>query len=194
MGLTRSEQMARIRGTNTSPELTLRRALWARGLRYRLHARTPAGKPDVVFSASRVAVFIDGCFWHGCPLHYARPRSREDFWSAKLVENVERDARQAGLLESAGWRVVRLWEHEVITELGHAVDRVEEAVRGGGCPWAAQRRVRRVTDIGGGLERREFVVLKAPAEVIEVADGPRVTAKARAVKKVAAPGSDEGPQ
>ncbi|RKI15392.1 very short patch repair endonuclease [Corallococcus sp. AB030] len=189
MGLSRSEQMARIRGTNTSPELTLRRALWARGLRYRLHERTPAGRPDVVFSASRVAVFIDGCFWHGCPLHYARPRSREEFWSAKLVENVERDARQAVLLEAAGWQVVRLWEHEIITELESAVERVERAVRGGGSPWAAQLRVRQVTEVGSGLERREIVVLSAPSDVIEVTEGPRVTAKARAVKKVTVPGN-----
>lgn len=194
MGLSRSEQMARIRGTNTSPEVTLRRALWARGLRYRLHERTPAGRPDVVFSASRVAVFIDGCFWHGCPLHYARPRSREEFWSAKLVENVERDARQAVVLDAAGWHAVRLWEHEIITELESAVERVERAVRGGGSPWAAQRRVRRVTEVGSGLERREIVVLSDPSDVIEVTEGPRVTAKARAVKKVVVPGATRNPQ
>ncbi|NNB93696.1 very short patch repair endonuclease [Corallococcus exiguus] len=194
MGLSRSEQMARIRGTNTSPEVTLRRALWARGLRYRLHARTPAGRPDVVFSASRVAVFIDGCFWHGCPLHYARPRSREEFWSAKLVENVERDARQAVTLESAGWQVVRLWEHEIITELESAVELVERAVQGGGSPWAAQRRVRQVTEVGTGLERREIVVLSAPSDVIEVIEGPRITAKARVVKKVAVPGTTGNPE
>ncbi len=183
MGLTRSEQMARIRGTDTSPEVTLRRALWSRGLRYRLHARTPAGRPDVLLPASRVAVFIDGCFWHGCPLHYARPRSREEFWSAKLVANIDRDARQSALLEAAGWQVVRLWEHEVVEELASAVDRVERAVRGSSSPWAVQRRVRRVIDVGGGLERREIVALCAPSDVVAVTEGPRVTAKARAVKR-----------
>ncbi|NBD09109.1 DNA mismatch endonuclease Vsr [Corallococcus sp. c25j21] len=183
MGLTRSEQMARIRGTDTSPEVTLRRALWSRGLRYRLHERTPAGRPDVALPASRVAVFIDGCFWHGCPFHYARPRSREEFWSAKLAANIDRDARQSALLEEAGWRVVRIWEHEVVEELASAVDRVERAVRGGGSPWAGQRRVRRVMEVGGGLERREIVALCAPSDVVEVSEGPRVTAKARALKR-----------
>ncbi|GHH04173.1 hypothetical protein GCM10012319_73440 [Comamonas sp. KCTC 72670] len=184
MGLTRSEQMARIRGTDTSPEVALRRALWARGLRYRLHSRTPAGRPDVVLTTRRIAVFIDGCFWHGCPLHYARPRSREGFWSGKLAGNIDRDARQSALLEAGGWRVVRLWEHEVIEELASVVARVESVVRGSGCSlWAAQNRVRRVIDLGGGLERREIVALGAPSDVVEVTEGPRVTAKARAVKK-----------
>ncbi|AGC45637.1 very short patch repair protein [Myxococcus stipitatus DSM 14675] len=183
MGLTRSEQMARIRGTDTSPEVTLRRALWSRGLRYRLHTRTPAGRPDVVFPASHVAVFIDGCFWHGCPLHYARPRSREEFWSAKLVANVDRDARQSTLLEAADWNVVRVWEHEVVEDLASAVEFVERVVRGGVCTWSAQRRVRRVTVVDGGLERREIVVLGNASEVVEVDEGPRVTAKARALKK-----------
>ncbi|HYO69174.1 MAG TPA: very short patch repair endonuclease, partial [Archangium sp.] len=87
MGLTRSEQMSRIRGKDTSPERLLRSALWRAGLRFRLQSRTPYGRPDVVFSKARVAVFIDGCFWHGCPDHYVRPRTRNDFWSSKLLEN-----------------------------------------------------------------------------------------------------------
>lgn len=130
MGASRSEQMSRIRGTNTKPEKLLRSALWARGLRYRLHARTPMGRPDVVFPAQQVAVFIDGCFWHGCPDHYVRPRSRVEFWSNKLRENVERDSRQTLALEEAGWRVIRFWEHTVFTELEQAAEFVEAVVRG----------------------------------------------------------------
>lgn len=184
MGLNRSEQMARIKGFDTSPELALRRALWARGLRYRLKIRTPGGRPDVVFHKDRVAVFIDGCFWHGCPLHYARPRSREGFWSAKLTENIDRDFRQSMALQAAGWCVLRLWEHEVVLDVSGAAGRVERALIDHDPTWTRQRRVRRVLDLGGGLERRELVSLGSPNAVIEVAEGARTTAKAR-IKSVA---------
>lgn len=183
MGLSRSEQMARIKGFDTSPEMALRRALWARGLRYRVKIRTPGGKPDVAFPRERLAVFIDGCFWHGCPLHYVRPRTRQDFWSAKLAGNIERDWRQSTALQAAGWCVVRLWEHDVVLDLVQAVKQVELALKLHVCPWQMQRRVRRVLDLGGGLERREFVTLGLPEAVVEFADGARITAKARAAKR-----------
>ena len=93
MALTRSQNMSRIRGSDTRPEMVVRRALWSRGHRYRAGYKTPGGKADVAFPGKKIAVFIDGCFWHGCPAHYVRPRSREDFWSAKLLENVQRDRR-----------------------------------------------------------------------------------------------------
>lgn len=172
--------MARIRGFDTSPELTLRRALWNQGLRYRVKLRTVGGVPDVAFPAARVAVFIDGCFWHGCPLHYARPRSNESFWSAKLVTNIERDCRQSRALEAASWWVLRLWEHEVLLELALAVERVRRSIRVGGDDWAAQLRVRCVSDLGAGMERRELVRLGDPHLSFEHLDGPRLTAKARA--------------
>lgn len=182
--LTRSEQMARIKGANTKPEMALRRALWSRGMRYRIHARTLASKPDVFFPAKRVAVFVDGCFWHGCPLHYARPRTREEFWSAKLVTNLERDARTSAMLAEAGWSVLRLWEHEVVEDLDGATDRVEQIVRRKAAPtWPSQLRVRRIVEIADRVERREFVLLGAPTDVIEALEGPRVTAKARAKKR-----------
>src|SRR5689334_1387580 len=98
--------MSRIRGSNTSPERLLRLALWRRGYRYRLHARTPVGAPDIVFGRRKVAVFVDGCFWHGCPEHYVRPRTRNAFWDAKLDENFKRDRRQTLALIQAGWRVL----------------------------------------------------------------------------------------
>lgn len=128
MALTRSQQMSRIRGRHTGPERTLRSLLWAAGLRYRLHARTPAGRPDIVFSGAKVAVFVDGCFWHGCPNHYVRPRSSTEFWAAKLAENVHRDAEQTRRLEELGWRVCRVWEHEVFEHPDRALDRIRSAV------------------------------------------------------------------
>lgn len=170
MALTRSQQMARIRGGNTSPEWMLRRELWRRGFRYRLHARTPVGRPDLVFSGARVAVFIDGCFWHGCPGHYVRPRTRDEFWSSKLRENVERDSRQTVELERLGWRVCRLWEHEVWEDVADAVNRVSTAVTAEKWSPSLDWRVVRVEVLGGpeDLERRHLRELRhcAPEEVV----------------------------
>src|SRR5437016_6473346 len=131
MGLTRSEQMARIRGRDTAPEVRLRQALWRAGLRFRLKGSGLAIRPDLVFGcAPCIAVFIDGCFWHGCPDHYAPPRSAIGFWSKKLAENVERDRRQTLTLEAAGWRVLRFWECEVIENIDRCVLRVQRALQG----------------------------------------------------------------
>lgn len=165
MALTRSQQMARIRGRDTSPERLLRSEVWRAGLRYRLHARTPAGRPDLVFPRQRVAVFIDGCFWHGCPEHYVRPRTRDEFWSTKLVENVERDARQTRELEEHGWRVCRLWEHEVWEDPTGATSRVIAAVTSPEWHPPPDWRVVRVDALGGpeDLERRHLRELKGCA-------------------------------
>ncbi|MGJ4880282.1 very short patch repair endonuclease [Bradyrhizobium sp. HKCCYLRH1065] len=120
--------MSRIRAKHTKPEKLLRSALWAAGLRYRLHFKTPFGRPDIVFPGRKVAVFVDGCFWHGCPDHYVRPRSRDEFWAAKLRENVERDRRQTAALELSGWRVVRIWEHQVLEGAPSIVDIINSAL------------------------------------------------------------------
>ncbi len=125
--LTKSEQMARVRTRDTAAEVTLRRALWARGRRYRVHAKLP-GRPDVVFPGQRLAVFVDGCFWHGCPEHYTAPATNSPFWRRKLDENAERDRRVDRQLEEQGWRVLRLWEHEVERELDAAVEKVVAAL------------------------------------------------------------------
>src|SRR6267143_5444760 len=131
MGLTRSEQMARIRGRDTAPEVRLRQALWRAGLRFRLKRSGLAIRPDLVFgSVPGIAVFIDGCFWHGCPDHYAPPRSAIEFWSKKLAGNVDRDRRQTLALEAEGWRVLRFWECEVIETLERCVRRVQQALQG----------------------------------------------------------------
>lgn len=109
----RSANMSRIRGTNTHPELLLRKALWKKGLRYRLHSRIEGIRPDIVFKTRRLAVFVDGCFWHGCPLHYVRPRSKPEFWADKLRANTVRDQVQTLRLIEDGWMVLRFWEHEI---------------------------------------------------------------------------------
>ena len=109
---TRSRMMAGIRGKNTQPELVLRRAVHARGLRFRLHDRGLPGTPDLVFRRFGAVCFVHGCFWHrhaGCP-YTTTPTTREKFWQAKFSENTERDRRNLRDLLHAGWRVAVVWE------------------------------------------------------------------------------------
>ncbi|MEV6927413.1 very short patch repair endonuclease [Dactylosporangium sp. NPDC051485] len=113
----RSRNMQANRRANTKPEVVLRSALHRLGYRYRkdLLLRLPDGnrvRPDIVFTAHKLAVFVDGCFWHACPVHGRAPSTNEWYWSPKLARNVDRDRRVNGSLTGAGWRVVRIWEHE----------------------------------------------------------------------------------
>jgi DNA mismatch endonuclease (patch repair protein) len=108
----RSRLMSRVRVRDTAPELLLRRALWAAGVRgWRLHSKKLPGKPDLAFFACRLAVFVDGAFWHGHPDYYHGQSG--PFWDAKLAANRERDARVNGELAALGWEVLRLWDFEV---------------------------------------------------------------------------------
>ncbi|MBW1947255.1 MAG: very short patch repair endonuclease [Deltaproteobacteria bacterium] len=108
----RSFCMSRIKGRDTKPELAIRKALWSLGYRYRVDTKLP-GKPDMVFPGKRLAVFIDGCFWHRCPRHYQTPATNPEFWENKINRNVERDRMVDRELASMGWKVKRVWEHEV---------------------------------------------------------------------------------
>lgn len=106
------------KGRDTSPELTVRRRLHACGMRFRVSVRplpTVRRTADIVFTRARVAVFVDGCFWHGCPEHYQAPARNSEFWTEKRRRNRERDTETDGLLRTAGWTVLRFWEHEVKT-------------------------------------------------------------------------------
>jgi DNA mismatch endonuclease, patch repair protein len=122
------------RSKDTKPELALRRELHARGLRYfknRRPIQTVRRTADIVFPTHRLAVFIDGCFWHGCPDHHTVARTNADYWSAKVERNRNRDHDTDKLLADAGWTVLRIWEHVAITD---AADLVEAAVRQGRDP------------------------------------------------------------
>jgi DNA mismatch endonuclease (patch repair protein) len=126
----RSKQMALVRQKDTKPELRVRRFFHAAGLRYRLHEKRLPGKPDIVFSSRRIAVFVHGCFWHRHPdpaCKLARlPKSRLEFWNAKLAANAERDARNLAALKVAGWHAIVVWECELkkpgmLTELSKEI-------------------------------------------------------------------------
>lgn len=119
--------MSRIRGKNTKPEIALRSALWRKGYRYRLHARLP-GRPDLVFPGSRVAVFVDGCFWHKCPRCYTEPASNKAYWLPKIERNVQRDREADRALRQARYRVIRIWEHVVDRDPARAVSKIEKAL------------------------------------------------------------------
>jgi DNA mismatch endonuclease (patch repair protein) len=125
----RAANMRGNRRTDTKPELALRAALHAMGYRYRKDFRLdlPARRvrPDIAFTSRKVAVFVDGCFWHACPEHGSKPKSNEWYWSPKLARNVERDRAADAALAEAGWAVVRLWEH---VPLADAVSQVIGAV------------------------------------------------------------------
>nr|WP_313665902.1 very short patch repair endonuclease [Brucella intermedia] len=108
---TRSRNMAAIKGSHTKPELAIRRALHAAGLRYRLHAKELPGKPDLVFPRYKAVLFVNGCFWHRHDCHLFKwPASREDFWREKIGRNVANDERAIASLKEEGWRVGVIWE------------------------------------------------------------------------------------
>ena len=124
---TRSAVMSRIRSKDTKPEMAVRRALHATGLRYRLHRKDLPGRPDLVFPGRRIALFVHGCFWHqhGCRLSHA-PASRLEYWEPKLRRNQERDMENATALTTAGWTVYQIWEcecrkQECVAELARAL-------------------------------------------------------------------------
>ncbi len=116
----RSELMARIRSRNSRPEVALRKTLWHFGFRYRCHAKHLPGKPDIAFLGWKIAIFIDGDFWHGHDWEAKKERikSNRAFWWPKIERNIQRDAEVNAALDAAGWRVVRIWEHELEKEFG----------------------------------------------------------------------------
>ena len=122
---TRSRMMSGIRGKNTKPEITVRKALHRRGLRYRLHSASVPGKPDMVFSAARAAVFVNGCFWHGHDCKYFKlPSTRPEFWAEKIAANRTRDAFVRKSLEEQGWRYLTIWECAIRGQKTEAVAKV----------------------------------------------------------------------
>lgn len=121
------------RRRDTGPELALRSALHRSGLRFRVDFPLRAGqvrvRPDIVFRRQRMAVFVDGCFWHGCPDHYVAPNANDSFWAGKLVSNRDRDRLVNHSLKEEGWTVVRIWEH---IQISQAFETVVEALMSSG--------------------------------------------------------------
>jgi DNA mismatch endonuclease (patch repair protein) len=116
--------MSHIRAKNTGPEVKLRKLLFAHGTRgYRIHFDLP-GKPDIVFTKKKIAIFIDGCFWHKCPICFKEPETRNEFWMKKIQSNIDRDKKVNAQLKTEGWTILRLWEHEIRKDPENAVKKI----------------------------------------------------------------------
>jgi len=124
----RSRTMSRIRSKNTQPELLLRRLLHAKGLRYRIHVARLPGNPDIVFCCGRVAIFVDGDYWHGwrfaCWAHKLSP-----YWRGKIALNRSRDSSSRRRLRRLGWIVIRIWEHQIRSDVVTCAEMIAEVVR-----------------------------------------------------------------
>ena len=126
--LTRSQIMARVKRRDTSPERVLRSSLHAAGLRFRVDRRIEGIHADIVFPTAKVAIFVDGCFWHSCPVHATTPKSNTSYWLPKLEENRRRDLRQTTSLRRFGWLVIRIWEHDCRLPTHRLIKRIVGAI------------------------------------------------------------------
>lgn len=118
--------MSRIKGKNTIPEMVFRKYIWSKGIKdYRLHSKI-RGKPDLYFPTKKIALFIDGCFWHQCPKCYRPPKTNKKYWSEKIKDNVERDLKTDIYLENNGIHVLRLWEHDIKANINKSFKKIKK--------------------------------------------------------------------
>jgi DNA mismatch endonuclease (patch repair protein) len=122
----RSKIMSAIRSKDTKPEITLRKVLWKAGLRFRIYYGKE--KIDIAFPSLKIAIFVDGCFWHSCPIHSHLPKSNKEYWIPKLQKNIERDIAKNQRLEAEGWKVLRFWDHELVN-LDEVVKKIESIIK-----------------------------------------------------------------
>lgn len=125
----RSYCMSQIKGKDTQPELILRKALSHVGLRgYRLHYKL-LGKPDIVFLKRKIAIFIDGCFWHRCPKCFSELSTTKKYWVKKIQSNIDRDQRVNKILKKMGWKILRIWEHDTERNLNICLLRIRRLLK-----------------------------------------------------------------
>lgn len=125
----RKKNMSAIKGKNTKPEIKIRKLLWENSIRgYRIHYDLP-GKPDITFTKYKIAIFIDGCYWHKCPECFREPKTNTEFWMKKINGNVERDQKITKELEDSGWTVLRFWEHEVRKDTENIISIILDTIK-----------------------------------------------------------------
>ena len=121
----RSKTMAKIKGSNSKPEMLLRKALWKENIRFRIHRKDLPGKPDIVIERYQLVIFIDGDFWHGYDWQKRKPKTNQQFWYPKIERNIQRDKFVNSSLQALGYVVMRFWEHEVKDNLTKCVNQVK---------------------------------------------------------------------
>lgn len=109
----RSEIMSKVKGKDSQIEIVLRKALWKKGIRYRKNVKKNFGNPDLVLAKYKTVIFVDSCFWHGCPKHYGAPSTKIIFWKKKLEQNKKRDKGVNLHYKKTNWQIIRIWEHEI---------------------------------------------------------------------------------
>ncbi|MFC1548703.1 very short patch repair endonuclease [Candidatus Omnitrophota bacterium] len=120
--------MSQIRGKDTKIEVLLRKELRRKGLKGWRSNYKLEGKPDVVYPKEKIAIFCDGCFWHGCPKCYKPPKTNKKFWKPKIRQNIYRDETVNGILRKKGWKVIRLWEHDLKKHLNKCIKRIDKTL------------------------------------------------------------------
>lgn len=123
----RSAVMRSVKSKNSSLERAVRSSLHRRGLRFRLNYPV-LGKPDIVFVRPKIVVFIDSCFWHGCPKHIRMPSSNKEYWTNKIARNIKRDAEVNSAYKQMDWKILRFWEHEIKENLDRCVNIIEKTI------------------------------------------------------------------
>lgn len=126
----RSKLMSSIRGKNTKPELTVRKMLWSKGFRYRIHDKSVCGTPDISNKKKKLAIFVDGCFWHGCKICYKEPKTNSEFWRKKIQDNKKRRSIVKKRLRSEGWKLIEIWGHEVSKHPNKIGEKIEMLNKG----------------------------------------------------------------
>ena len=125
----RSEIMSKIRSKDSKIELEFRKDLWKTGLRYGKNSTNYFGKPDLVLLKHKAVVFIDSCFWHSCKKHGSMPQVRKKFWEAKLERNKQRDKEVSKSYKKKGWKIFRVWEHDIKKDRQKIVDKIKKAIK-----------------------------------------------------------------
>lgn len=125
----RTRTMRGVKSKDSKMEVKFRSALWRSGLRFYKNAKNLPGKPDIVFPKLKIVVFLDSCYWHGCPLHLRMPKSNLDYWLPKIERNKKRDNEINVYYTENGWRIFRIWEHELKTDFDSQVLKISETVR-----------------------------------------------------------------
>jgi len=123
----RSDIMSKVRNKDSKIEMTLRKALWKEGFRYRKNSTKHFGKPDIVLPKYKTVIFVDSCFWHGCKKHGSMPATRKAFWEKKIARNKERDKEVNRHYKKESWRVIRVWEHEIKKNPVRIIERIRSS-------------------------------------------------------------------